>query len=200
MPQAAAPTCRQTRFERLVFPHLDRLVGFAARLVGNLADGEDAVQEACVRAWQGFDELRDDDWVRPWMFQIVRTTVCDFREREGRRQRLAPMEALTHHELPFAEETGPFEDLVTALSQERVDRLLETLPIEFALAIQLHDLEGFCYREIAEITGVPLGTVMSRIYRGRKVIAGLLATPAGGEDSAEWRRLRTDSTEGKRKA
>ena len=84
MPLPGVFSSRQDRFETLVFPHLDRLVAFAARQVGNVSDAEDAVQEACIRAWQGFDQLRDEDRVRAWLYQILRTTVCDLREREGK--------------------------------------------------------------------------------------------------------------------
>lgn len=191
---------RQTRFEMLVFPHLDRLVAFADRQVGNSADAEDAVQEACIRAWQGFDQLRDEERVRSWLYQILRTTVCDLREREGRRQRLAPMEPLCHDDLPLGDETGPFEHLVGELSREQVTRLLEAIPAEFGSAIQLHDLEGFGYQEIAEIAGVPIGTVMSRIYRGRKLMAAIIATQSASWETAEWRLATSGALSQKRKA
>lgn len=193
-------TSRQTRFEVLVFPHLDRLVAFAARQVGNAADAEDAVQEACIRAWRGFDQLRDEDRVRSWLYQILRTTVCDLREREGRRERLAPMESLTQNDLPVGDEAGPFEHLVGALSREQATRLLEAIPAEFATAIQLHDLEDFGYQEIAEMTGVPIGTVMSRIYRGRKLMAAIIATQSASWETAEWRLSTSGALSQKRKA
>ena len=200
MPLPGVFSSRQDRFETLVFPHLDRLVAFAARQVGNVSDAEDAVQEACIRAWQGFDQLRDEDRIRAWLYQILRTTVCDLREREGRRERLAPMEHLAHDELPSADESGPFEHLVSALTRQQVDRLLAAIPADFALAIQLHDLEGFGYEEIAEMTAVALGTVMSRIYRGRKLMATIIATHSASWDSADWRLTASGTQPQKRKA
>lgn len=184
----------------LVFPHLDRLVAFATRQVGNLADAEDAVQEACIRAWQGFDQLRDEERVRSRLYQILRTTVCDLWEREGRRQRLAPMEPLAQDNLPLGDEAGPFEHLVSALSREQVDRLLEAIPAEFAAAIELHDLEGFGYQEIAEMTSIPLGTVMSRIYRGRKLMAAIIATHSASWETSEGRFTPSAALTQKRKA
>ena len=200
MTLTASLVSRQTRFEVLVFPHLDRLVAFAARQIGNNADAEDAVQEACIRAWQGFDQLRDEGRVRSWLYQILRTTVFDLREREGRRQRLAPMEPLAHDDVPMGEEAGPLEHLIRALSREQIDRLLEAIPAEFALAIQLHDLEGFGYQEIAELTGTPIGTVMSRIYRGRKQMAGIIATNSASWATAERRLTTFGALAQKRKA
>ena len=100
------------------------------------------------------------------------------------------MEPLSHDDVPMGDEAGPLEHLIRALSREQIDQLLEAIPAEFALAIQLHDLEGFGYQEIAELTGTPIGTVMSRIYRGRKQRAGIIATTSASWATAE-RRLTT---------
>jgi RNA polymerase sigma-70 factor (ECF subfamily) len=184
--QADSSTALQARFQELVLPHLDRLVSFASRRLGNAADAEDVVQDSFVRAWLGFRELRDESRIRPWLYQIVRSVMSDFRERRGRREHLAPTMQLeqAREELAVSEEPGPFERLVDSISTGQVHEVLRMLPESFAIAVELHDIEGFRYHEIAEITGVPLGTVMSRIYRGRKLLAGLIVTHEANWDLA----------------
>lgn len=161
-------------------PHLDRLVAFASRGLGNAADAEDVVQDSIIRAWLGFHELRDESSVRPWLYQIVRSVMSDFRERRGRREKIAPMTQLEQgrDDLVVSDEPGPFERLVDSISTGQVYEVLRMLPESFATAVELHDLEGFRYHEIAEITDVPVGTVMSRIYRGRKLLATLIVSHA----------------------
>jgi RNA polymerase sigma-70 factor (ECF subfamily) len=178
---------RETRFQALVLPHLDRLISFAYRRLGNRADAEDVVQDSFVRAWLGFGELRDEACIRPWLYRIVRSVMSDFRERRGRRETLAPTLQLeqARDELAVSDEPGPFERLLDSISTAQVYEALRMVPESFAVAVELHDIEGFRYHEIAEITGVPLGTVMSRIYRGRKLLAALIVTHAANWDLAD---------------
>ena len=169
------PGASQTRFEVLVQPHLGRLLRFAGRRLRNLADAEDVVQEACSRAWLAFADLRDETLVLPWLYRILRSSLSDHFEKQTRREQLAPTLGLeSAGDAVHDHGTGPLEDLIASASSERIHELLRMLPEEFALAIELHDLEGFRYADIARVTGVPLGTVMSRIYRGRKLLAALI--------------------------
>jgi RNA polymerase sigma-70 factor (ECF subfamily) len=169
------PGASQARFQVLVQPHLGRLLRFAGRRLRNLADAEDVVQEACTRAWVAFADLRDDALVLPWLYRILRSSLSDHFEKQIRRQQLAPTLTLESAGEGVRDQgAGPLEDLIATASTERIHGLLRMLPEEFALAIELHDLEGFRYADIAGVTGVPLGTVMSRIYRGRKLLAALI--------------------------
>ena len=169
------PGASQARFELLVQPHLGRLLRFAGRRLRNLADAEDVVQEACSRAWLAFADLRDETLILPWLYRILRSSLSDHFEKQTRREQLAPTLALeSAGDEVHDHGVGPLEELIAATSSERIHELLRMLPEEFALAIELHDLEGFRYAEIATVTGVPLGTVMSRIYRGRKLLAALI--------------------------
>jgi RNA polymerase sigma-70 factor (ECF subfamily) len=169
------PGASQARFEVLVQPHLGRLLRFAGRRLRNLADAEDVVQEACSRAWLAFADLRDETLILPWLYRILRSSLSDHFEKQTRREQLAPTLALeSAGDEVHDHGVGPLEELIAATSSERIHELLRMLPEEFALAIELHDLEGFRYGEIATVTGVPLGTVMSRIYRGRKLLAALI--------------------------
>ena len=165
----------QARFQALVQPHLGRLLRFAGRRLRNPADAEDVVQEACTRAWLAFAELRDETLVLPWLYRILRSSLSDHFEKRTRREQLAPTLALESAEDALHDrDASPLENLIALASTERIHELLRMLPEEFALAIELHDLEGFRYADIANLTGVPPGTVMSRIYRGRKLLAALI--------------------------
>jgi RNA polymerase sigma-70 factor (ECF subfamily) len=174
-PSKHGPSDQQDRFQALVEPHLTRLLHFACRRVRNPADAEDMVQEACSRAWVSFADLRDDGLALPWLYRILRSALSDFHAKQSRRDHLAPFLTLESTvEVAGDQEGGPLEELIATASTEWIQELLRMLPEEFALAIELHDLEGLRYREIAETTGVPVGTVMSRIHRGRKLLAALI--------------------------
>ena len=177
----------RSRFEAIVVPHLDRLLAFAIRRSDSVADAEDAVQEAFVRAWLGFADLRDEAHARPWIYRILRTVLSDFREKSGRRQQLVFITRLedAHDELVGGEHDALFTEVVARLDSEAVHRALRSIPEDFATAVELHDIDGFKYAEIADIVGVPIGTVMSRISRGRKLLAGAVMSERG--DAAEQR-------------
>lgn len=176
---------RRARFDALVLPHLDRLLAFAVRRTDARADAEDAVQEACVRAWVAFDDLRDEGAARAWLYRILRSVLLEAAERGARRRQLVDITRLEreHEGLVGGDGDALFEEVANRLSGEAIRAALAGLPDDFATAVELHDIDGFRYREIAEITGVPIGTVMSRIARGRRLLAGALAAhlPAAGE-------------------
>ena len=171
----------RARFEAVVLPHLDRLLAFAIRRSDSVADAEDAVQEACVRAWLGFADLRDDANARPWFYRILRTVLSDTREKNGRRQQLVFITRLedAHDELLGGEKDALFSEVVSRLDSEAVHEALAQIPEDFATAVELHDIDGFKYIEIADIVGIPIGTVMSRIARGRKLLAGAILSARG---------------------
>jgi RNA polymerase sigma-70 factor, ECF subfamily len=182
--KASESVSDQFRFQQLVEPHLGRLLGFASRRLRNSADAEDVVQEACTRAWLAFGDLRDERQILGWLYRILRSALGDFVEKRERRERLAPtlgLEFAGDH-LLASQDPAPLERLIASMSIEAIYELMRTLPEEFALAMELHDLEGLRYREIAELTGVPIGTVMSRLSRGRRALAALIATDIGLRD------------------
>jgi RNA polymerase sigma-70 factor, ECF subfamily len=167
----------QARFQALVLPHLDRLLGFASRRTRSLAEAEDAVQEACVRAWLGFTGLRDPAKVRPWLYCILRAVLADACERDGRRQRLVSITRLEdeHEALVGGDDDAVLVEVDARLTGEVVRAALADIPEDFAACVELHDIDGFKYHEIAEALGIPIGTVMSRISRGRRLLAGAVA-------------------------
>jgi len=156
------------------------------------ADAEDAVQEACGRAWLGLDELRDAGKVRAWLYRILRSVLSETEERSARRRQLVSITRLEegHDELVASDGDMVFEEVAARLTGEEVRAALQQLPDDFAIVVELHDIDGFKYHEIAEIVGVPIGTVMSRISRGRRLLAGaVLATrSAAARESSGQRR------------
>ena len=167
----------ETRFNTLVLPHLDRLLAFAARRSESMADAEDAVQEACVRAWTAFADLREDAKVRAWLYRILRSVLIDAAERRTRRRNLVSITRLedAHESLIGGEADALFDEVAARITGEQLRAALAEIPEDFATAVELHDIDGFKYHEISEITAVPIGTVMSRISRGRRLLAGALA-------------------------
>ncbi len=167
----------QARFQALVLPHLDRLLGFAGRRTRSVAEAEDAVQEACVRAWTGFAGLRDPEKVRPWLYCILRAVLADACERDGRRQRLVSITRLEdeHEAMVGGDDDAVLLEVDARLTGEVVRAALADIPEDFAVCVELHDIDGFKYHEIAETLGIPIGTVMSRISRGRRLLAGAVA-------------------------
>jgi RNA polymerase sigma-70 factor (ECF subfamily) len=182
----------QQRFEALVLPHLDGLLGFASRRIGNAADAEDLVQEAMLRAWKGFETVREPASGRAWLFAIVRSVISDHRELNGRRSTLVEFADLEDEHMGqiAAADPGPLDVVIGSLSSERLRDALARVPEVYATAVELHDLHGFRYREIGEIVGAPIGSVMSRIHRGRKMLAELLLSEYGGADLSRIRRVR----------
>ena len=174
---------RQSRFQTLVLPHLDRLSGFARRRTMSVGDAEDAVQDACMRAWSAFEELRDDTKVRAWLYRILRTVLSDSLKKEGRRRQLVSITRLedSHEAMVGGDPDFAFTEVVNRIDREVLHAALATIPEDFAVAVELHDIDGFKYQEIAEITAVPIGTVMSRISRGRRLLAGAIV-----ENRAAW--------------
>lgn len=195
-------TDRHARFDALVLPHLDRLLAFASRRTNMRADAEDAVQETCGRAWLGMDELRDPTRVRAWLYRILRSVLSESDERTARRRALVSITRLeeAHDELVASDGDLVFEEVATRLTAEEVRAALLQLPEDFATVIELHDIDGFKYQEIADIVGVPIGTVMSRISRGRRLLAGaVMAARSSGRDSTtiqERRSTRRGGTNG----
>ena len=173
---------RQARFNALILPHLDRLLAFGIRRTEARADAEDAVQETCIRAWRALGELRDDARVRAWLYRILRGVLAEREERTARRRQLVSITRLeaAHEEVATGDGDTLFDEIAARLSGEEVRMALAQLPEDFAVAVELHDIDGFKYQEIADIVGVPIGTVMSRISRGRRLLAGAVLANRSG--------------------
>jgi RNA polymerase sigma-70 factor (ECF subfamily) len=167
----------KTDFEREVMPHLPALYGVALRMTKNEGDAEDLVQETVLRAYRFFDSFEAGTNCKAWLFRILTNLFCNrYREREREQEILNEVESSDANLGQFV--GGPPRDAESALLgrmlSRDVERALADVPNEFRLAVILADLEDFSYKEIAEIMDIPIGTVMSRLHRGRKQLEKLL--------------------------
>jgi RNA polymerase sigma-70 factor (ECF subfamily) len=155
------------RFEAAVLPHLDAAYTLARYLTRNDHDAEDVVQDACVRALKYFDGFRGEEGTsaRAWLLAIVRNTAYSWRRRH-RADALATEFDEREHSHGVADE-HPEGELLRSAAQETLGRALDRLAPEFREVIVLRELEGLSYKEISEVAGVPVGTVMSRLSRAR---------------------------------
>jgi len=165
-------------FEETVLPHLDAAFNYARWLTRNDADAEDVVQDACVRAMRFFSSLRDDD-ARAWLFTIVRNA---WYSRVSRKANVAEGTRLNDGQDQRPDNAlDPEERLLQQHTVGLVRAALEQLPVDFREAIVLREIEGLSYREIAEVAGVPIGTVMSRLARARERLQTILKLNALSE-------------------
>jgi RNA polymerase sigma-70 factor, ECF subfamily len=158
-------------FAAVAVPHLDAAYNLARWLTGNRADAEDVVQEAMVRALTYFPSFRGGS-SRAWILQIVRNTAYRaLKARRGERSAAADAdEAAAVENIPDPTD-GPEKALVVSSDLAQVDALIGALPPELRETLVLRELEDLSYREIAQITSVPIGTVMSRLWRARRQLA-----------------------------
>jgi RNA polymerase sigma-70 factor (ECF subfamily) len=165
------PVENETRdFEKTILPHFDAAYNLARWLTGNEHDARDMVQESCLRAFKFFGGFRGGD-ARSWLLTIVRNTVYSWlQRRQG------------EHVFQSEEEMEKFEDVSVNPDQlfartaniETVRTAIAQLPPEFREAVVLREMENYSYKEIADITGVQIGTVMSRLARGRRQLQRIL--------------------------
>jgi RNA polymerase sigma-70 factor (ECF subfamily) len=160
--EAEEATRREERFAREALPQMKALYGTAYRLTRNVADAEDLVQETYLRAFRAFHLYTPDTNIRAWLFTILHRARADYFRKAGR----SPQTAELVGEGPAV---APPQDAL-ARGQEDVRRALEALPESFRAAVILRDVQDFSYEEIARILSIRIGTVMSRIHRGRALM------------------------------
>jgi RNA polymerase sigma-70 factor, ECF subfamily len=165
-------------FEVATLPYLKPLFRFAVRLTANPAAAEDLVQETYLRALQSFGTVRDQGSVRPWLFRILSRLVIDRHRAYGREVPLEGSEDLDRFSLydriadedPLPYSDNLHADFLAQFRDEDVRRALLGLPESFRIPLVLLHAEEMSYRDIAEVIGCPIGTVMSRLHRGRKIL------------------------------
>ena len=166
------------RFEQLVLPHLDSAANLARWLLRNSTDSDDVVQEAMLRAYRFFNRFRGGD-ARAWLLQIVRNTCYTWMEKNRASELMTEFDEEVHNH-PAA---TPEMLVGQADERQRLMLALESLAPRYREVLVLRELEGCSYKEIAEITGIPIGTVMSTLARARERLRRTFATVTAKEAS-----------------
>jgi RNA polymerase sigma-70 factor, ECF subfamily len=165
------------RFQQEALPLLDSLYAGALRMTRNPADAEDLVQETMLRAYRSFDRFEPGTNLKAWLFRILTNAYINvYRKRQREPQKVSQEDVedfdlyqeLKDHDPQFSE--TPESIVLGNLVDSDITDAIDDLPEQFRLAVVLSDIEGFTYAEMAEIMDVPMGTVMSRLHRGRKAL------------------------------
>ena len=176
----------QGTFAEAAMPLMDQLYSAAMRMTRNPADAEDLVQETYLKAYRGYDRFQEGTNLKAWMYRILTNSYINrYRAKQRRPDEsdLADVEDMYLYRRLGGEEstigTSAEEAFLTTVTDDAVKAAIEAIPENFRIAVLLADVEGFAYKEIANILEIPIGTVMSRIHRGRKALEKQLHDYAG---------------------
>jgi RNA polymerase sigma-70 factor, ECF subfamily len=165
-------------YEQLVTAHLDGLYGTARRLTRNAASAEDLVQETMLKAWRSFHTFQPGTNGRAWLYRILMNAYFDARRKQSREPELVAADDVgelylygrVRDEAALRDSGNPEAVVLDHVVDDTVRAGLEALPAAFLAAVLLVDVDGFAYKEAADVLGIPVGTVMSRLYRGRHAL------------------------------
>nr|WP_251043471.1 sigma-70 family RNA polymerase sigma factor [Arthrobacter sp. ISL-48] len=172
---------RRVRFERDAMQYVDQLYSAAMRMARNPADAEDLVQEAYTKAFSAFHQYKPGTNLKAWLYRILTNTYINLYRKRQREPLQSNSDTIEDWQLARAEShtssglRSAEAEALDHLPDSDVKRALQAIPEEFRLAVYFADVEGFAYKEISDIMNTPIGTVMSRLHRGRKMLRDMLA-------------------------
>jgi len=170
------PQRNRSEFETLTLEHMDALYGAALRLTRSPKDAEDLVQDTFLKAFRFFDSFEKGTNIKAWLFKIQTNTFINKYRRKVKEREVAdtPAEDVVLDRFVSSEQVralqDPEGDFFGKLLSDEVVEALDQVPVDFRMVVILADIQGFSYKEIAEIVGCPVGTVMSRLFRGRRIL------------------------------
>ncbi|WP_240987250.1 sigma-70 family RNA polymerase sigma factor [Arthrobacter sp. Soil736] len=176
-----SPEARRIRFERDAMQYVDQLYSAAMRMARNPADAEDLVQEAYTKAFSAFHQYKPGTNLKAWLYRILTNTYINLYRKRQREPLQSNSDTIEDWQLARAEShtssglRSAEAEALDHLPDSDVKRALQAIPEEFRLAVYFADVEGFAYKEISDIMNTPIGTVMSRLHRGRKMLRDMLA-------------------------